>query len=73
MFEEAASIMEKRGIKPESQLTQFRSLGLRAQNIAVQNFRKETDYSDAPDEFRGQHSGFLSIIMVVITIDGVVL
>jgi len=53
LFEEAASRMERRGIKSETQLTQFRSLGHRAQNIAVQNLRKDNDYSDAPDEFRG--------------------
>jgi hypothetical protein len=34
-------------------------LSLRAQNIAVQNFRKENDYSDAPDEFRGKNQNYL--------------
>lgn len=45
--------MEKHGIKGETPLKQFRALGQRAYNIAIQNMRKETDYSDAPEEFRG--------------------
>ncbi|ODN01348.1 Ubiquitin conjugation factor E4 B [Orchesella cincta] len=52
LFEDAAAIMEKHGIKGEAQLSQFRALGLRAYNIAIQNMRQETDYSDAPEEFR---------------------
>lgn len=45
--------MEKHGIKGETPLKQFRALGQRAYNIAIQNMRKDTDYSDAPEEFRG--------------------
>lgn len=53
LFDDAAAIMEKHGIKGESQLNQFRTLGQRAYNIAIQNMRQETDFSDAPEEFRG--------------------
>ncbi|CAG7716740.1 unnamed protein product, partial [Allacma fusca] len=52
LFEEAANRMERANIKASSQICQFRSLADRAQNIAIQNMRKETDYSDAPEEFR---------------------
>jgi ubiquitin conjugation factor E4 B len=52
LFEEAANRMERANIKASSQVCQFRSLADRAQKIAVQNMRKETDYSDAPEEFR---------------------
>lgn len=47
--------MDRRSIKSDTQLSQFKALGQRATNIAVQNIRKETDYSDAPDEFRGKY------------------
>jgi len=47
-------MMEKRGIKIESDVAKFRTLSNRAQNIVLQNMRKENDYSDAPDEFRGK-------------------
>lgn len=54
--------MEKHGIKGETQLNQFRALGQRAYNIAIQNMRQETDYSDAPEEFRGIYSFFFNLI-----------
>jgi hypothetical protein len=49
-------MMERKAIKSDSQLTQFRALGLRGKNIADQNLKKDTDYSDAPDEFRGMYT-----------------
>jgi ubiquitin conjugation factor E4 B len=52
LFEDAAGRMERANIKFESQLAQFRALAARAQNIVVQNLRQDTDYSDAPDEFK---------------------
>ena len=45
--------MERANIKAASQICQFRSLGDRAQAIVIQNLRKDTDYSDAPEEFKG--------------------
>lgn len=40
------------------QLSKFRALGLKAYNIAIQNMRQETDYSDAPEEFKGKPKMF---------------
>ena len=48
--------MERANIKAASQICQFRSLGDRAQAIVIQNLRKDTDYSDAPEEFKGSNS-----------------
>lgn len=38
---------------------QFQSLAIRANEVSVQNIKKEVDFNDAPDEFRG----FLEIIL----------
>lgn len=32
---------------------QFKSLAIKANEISVQNIKKEVDFNDAPDEFRG--------------------
>lgn len=32
---------------------QFQSLAIKANEISVQNIKKEVDFNDAPDEFRG--------------------
>jgi ubiquitin conjugation factor E4 B len=53
LFEDAANRMERALIKTPSEIEQFRSLAEKANEIAIQNIKKEVDYSDAPDEFRG--------------------
>ena len=45
--------MERALIKTASEIEQFRNLAEKANEIAIQNIKKEVDYSDAPDEFRG--------------------
>jgi len=52
LFEEAASRMEKANIRYGTPLAQFRALGQKAQHIVIQNLKHDTDYSDAPEEFR---------------------
>jgi ubiquitin conjugation factor E4 B len=46
--------MERALIKTPSEIEQFRSLAEKANEIAIQNIKREVDYSDAPDEFRGK-------------------
>jgi hypothetical protein len=46
--------MERALIKTASEIEQFRNLAEKANEIAIQNIKKEVDYSDAPDEFRGK-------------------
>lgn len=52
LFEDAAARMERILIKSPSEIEQFRNLAEKANAIAIQNIKKEVDYSDAPDEFR---------------------
>uniref|UniRef100_A0A1B6DV73 Ubiquitin conjugation factor E4 B n=1 Tax=Clastoptera arizonana TaxID=38151 RepID=A0A1B6DV73_9HEMI len=52
LFEEAAVKMERAVIKTNSEIERFRSLAKRAAEIAIQNIKREVDYSDAPEEFR---------------------
>jgi ubiquitin conjugation factor E4 B len=54
LFEDAANRMERALIKTPSEIEQFRSLAEKANEIAIQNIKREVDYSDAPDEFRGK-------------------
>lgn len=46
--------MERALIKSSAEVEHFRSLADKANAIAIQNIKKEVDYSDAPDEFRGE-------------------
>jgi len=32
---------------------QFQSLAIKANEVSIQNIKKEVDFNDAPDEFRG--------------------
>lgn len=48
--------MEKADIKTPVEIEQFRRLSERAVEISVQNMKKEIDYNDAPEEFRGRNS-----------------
>uniref|UniRef100_A0A0A9Z5W3 Ubiquitin conjugation factor E4 B n=1 Tax=Lygus hesperus TaxID=30085 RepID=A0A0A9Z5W3_LYGHE len=52
LFEDAGSRLQRSLIKSTTEVQKFKKLGKRAQEIAVQNMRKEVDFSDAPDEFR---------------------
>ncbi|CAH0393834.1 unnamed protein product [Bemisia tabaci] len=52
LFEDAGSRMEKALIKTTAEIEKFCALARRATEIAIQNNKREIDYSDAPDEFR---------------------
>lgn len=56
LLEDAALRMERAAIKTQTELEQFRNLAQRAADIQEQNKNREVDYSDAPDEFRGELS-----------------
>lgn len=45
--------MERASIKTPHEIDRFRSLVAKASEIAIQNIKREVDYSDAPEEFRG--------------------
>ncbi|XP_066992504.2 ubiquitin conjugation factor E4 B isoform X2 [Anabrus simplex] len=52
LFEDAATRMERAMIKTLTEIEKFRNLAEKANEIAIQNIKREVDYSDAPDEFR---------------------
>lgn len=45
--------MERASIKTSIEIDKFRDLANRANEIAIQNIKREVDYSDAPEEFKG--------------------
>jgi hypothetical protein len=45
--------MERVSIKTLTEIERFRNLADRANEIFIQNIRREVDYSDAPEEFKG--------------------
>ena len=45
--------MIKARIKTETELEQFRILQSKVDSLAVEKAQSEVDFSDAPDEFRG--------------------
>lgn len=51
-FEEAASRIEKNGIRSAIEVEKFRSLLQKAAEIYTMNQKNDDDYADAPDEFR---------------------
>ena len=46
--------MERVLCKTTNEVERFRALAQRASEIAIQNIKREVDYNDAPDEFRGK-------------------
>ncbi|KAK3929272.1 Ubiquitin conjugation factor E4 B [Frankliniella fusca] len=52
LFEDAAIRMERARIKTADEIKRFLALAERAQEIAVQNMKREVDFNDAPEEFR---------------------
>jgi len=53
LFNDATIRLERALIKTPPQIEQFKDLAQRANEIAIQNIKREVDYSDAPEEFRG--------------------
>ncbi|KAJ1522043.1 hypothetical protein ONE63_002360 [Megalurothrips usitatus] len=52
LFEDAAVRMERACIKTPDEIKRFLALAERAQEIAVQNMKREVDFNDAPEEFK---------------------
>lgn len=47
--------MERARIKTPDEIKRFLALAERAQEIVVQNMKREVDFNDAPEEFRGMY------------------
>ncbi|XP_059477156.1 ubiquitin conjugation factor E4 B [Neocloeon triangulifer] len=52
LFDDATARLEKALIKTMPEIELFKDLARRANEIAIQNIKREVDYSDAPEEFR---------------------
>ncbi|CAB3376749.1 Hypothetical predicted protein [Cloeon dipterum] len=52
LFDDATVRLERAIIKSKPEIEKFKELAKRAHEIAIQNIKKEVDYSDAPEEFR---------------------
>lgn len=52
LFEDAANRMLRVLNSSKIEAIQFKSLAIKANEISVQNIKKEVDFNDAPDEFR---------------------
>ncbi|XP_050424962.1 ubiquitin conjugation factor E4 B [Adelges cooleyi] len=52
LFEDAANRMSRVLNAPKVEVMQFKSLAIKAQEISIQNIKKEVDFNDAPEEFR---------------------
>lgn len=50
--------MKKAGIKSTIAIEKFKLLAEKVEEIVAKNARAEIDYSDAPDEFRGEFSKY---------------
>ena len=48
--------MKKAGIKSTIAIEKFKLLSEKVEEIVAKNSQSEMDYSDAPDEFKGEHS-----------------
>lgn len=54
LFEEVISKMRKAGIKSSIAIEKFKLLLEKVEEIVARNSQSEMDYSDAPDEFKGE-------------------
>lgn len=45
--------MERALNKTSTEIERFRALAQRAGEIAIQNIKREVDFNDAPEEFKG--------------------
>jgi ubiquitin conjugation factor E4 B len=61
LFDDATTRLERALIKTPPEIEQFKNLAHKANEIAIQNIKREVDYSDAPEEFRGFYNATLSL------------
>lgn len=53
LFEDAANRMLRVLNSSKMEVMQFQNLAIKANEISIQNIKKEVDFNDAPEEFRG--------------------
>jgi len=53
LFEDAANRMLRVLNSSKIEVLQFQSLAIKAKEVSIQNIKKEVDFNDAPEEFKG--------------------
>lgn len=53
LFEDAANRMSRVLNSSKIEVMQFKSLADKANEVSIQNIKKEVDFNDAPEEFKG--------------------
>jgi len=53
LFDDAANRMLRVLNSTKADVMQFQNLALKANEVSIQNIKKEVDFNDAPEEFRG--------------------
>lgn len=53
LFEDAANRMLRVLNSSKMEVMQFQGLANKANEVSIQNIKKEVDFNDAPEEFRG--------------------
>jgi ubiquitin conjugation factor E4 B len=62
LFEDAASRMIRVLNSSKIEIMKFQDLARKANEVSIQNIKKEVDFNDAPEEFRGIIKFILFII-----------
>jgi len=67
LFEDAANRMMRVLNSSQIEASQFQNLAIKANKISIQNIKKEVDFNDAPDEFRGFIENILPSFKILIS------
>lgn len=59
LFDDAANRMLRVLNSSKIEVMQFRGLASKANEVSIQNIKKEVDFNDAPEEFKG----FIKLIL----------
>jgi len=68
LFDDAANRMLRVLNSSKSEVMQFQSLAFKANEVSIQNIKKEVDFNDAPEEFRGCKENILFCFNIQISI-----
>lgn len=68
LFDDAANRMLRVLNSSKAEVMQFQSLAFKANEVSIQNIKKEVDFNDAPEEFRGFTENILFCFNVQISI-----
>lgn len=67
LFQDAANRMLRVLNSSKLEVMQFKNLAEKANQVSIMNIKKEVDFNDAPEEFRGIIEYIVSSFKVLIT------